>query len=165
MKNLVLIGLPGCGKTTVGQRLAAELGLVFVDCDAEIEKLAGKTVPELFAQSGEEVFRELESKVLADTLQTPGKVVSTGGGIVLKEENRAALRWATVIFLDRAPDNIMATCNMTGRPLMQTCSLEELAAQRRQLYLACADYIVSAEDIEEITAEIVGYWREGTCAF
>ena len=165
MKNLVLIGLPGCGKTTVGQRLAAELGLDFVDCDAEIEKRVGETIPKIFLEAGEEAFRRWETEVLADALKKPGKVVSAGGGIILKEENRAALRRATVVFLDRTPDNIMSTCNMAGRPLMQTCSLEELAAQRRQLYLACADYIVSAEDIEEIMAEIVGYWREGTCAF
>lgn len=165
MKNLVLIGLPGCGKTTVGQRLAAELGLAFVDCDAEIEKRAGKTIPEIFSREGEEQFRSLESEVLAKALETPGKVVSTGGGIVLKKENREVLRRATVVFLDREPNNIMLTCDMAGRPLMETCSLAELAAQRRQLYLDCADHIVTAESIEEITAEIVEYWREGTCVF
>lgn len=165
MKNLVLIGLPGCGKTTIGKRLSTELGLSFVDCDAEIEKLAGKTIPEIFAEDGEEAFRKWESEVLAEILQTPGRVVSTGGGIVLKEKNRVALRRATVVFLDRALVKIMSTCDLAGRPLMQSCTLEELAGKRRQFYLDCADYIVSAESIEEITAEIVGYWREGTCAF
>lgn len=165
MKNLVLIGLPGCGKTTVGQRLAAELGLAFVDCDAEIEKRAGKTIPEIFSREGEETFRELESEALFTLLNTPGKVVSAGGGIVLKKANREVLRRATVVFLDREPNNIMLTCNLAGRPLMETCALAELAAQRRQLYLDCADHIVTAESIEEITAEIVEYWREGTCVF
>ena len=165
MKNLVLIGLPGCGKTTIGRRLAAELGLAFVDCDAEIEKRAGKTIPEIFSREGEETFRELESEALFTLLNTPGKVVSAGGGIVLKKANREVLRRATVVFLDREPNNIMLTCDMAGRPLMETCSLAELAAQRRQLYLDCADHIVIAESIEEITAEIVEYWREGTCVF
>ena len=59
----------------------------------------------------------------------------------------------------------MSTCDMAGRPLMKSCSLEELSAQRRQLYLDCADYVVTAEKPDEITAEIIGYWREGTCAF
>ena len=165
MKNLVLIGLPGCGKTTVGQRLAAELGLGFVDCDAEIEKQAGKTIPEIFSRGGEETFRELESEALFTLLNTPGKVVSTGGGIVLKKANREVLRRATVVFLDREPNNIMSTCDMAGRPLMETCSLTELAAQRRNLYLNCADHVVTAENIEEIAAEITAYWREGTCVF
>ena len=165
MKNLVLIGLPGCGKSTVGQHLAAELGLAFVDCDIEIEKRAGKTIPEIFAQDGEEVFRKTESVVLAETLKTPGKVIATGGGIVLKRENQEVLSRATVVFLDRKIDNIMSTCNMAGRPLMQSCSLAELALERRQLYLDCADYVVTAENIEEITAEIIEYWRGGTCVF
>ena len=165
MKNLVLIGLPGCGKTTVGQRLAAELGLGFVDCDAEIEEKAGKTIPEIFAEDGEEIFRKWETEVLKDALKTPGKVVATGGGIVLREENRVALCRATTVFLDREPKRIMLTCDMAGRPLMQTCTLEELALERRQFYLDCADYVVTAEELEEIAAEIVEYWRGGTCVF
>lgn len=165
MKNLVLIGLPGCGKTTVGQRLAAELGLKFVDCDTEIEQIAGKTIPEIFAEDGEEIFRKRETEVLKDVLKTPGKVVATGGGIVLKEENRVALCRATAVFLDREPKKIMLTCDMAGRPLMKSYTLEELAAQRRKFYLDCADYIVTAEEPEEIAAEIVEYWRGGTCVF
>ena len=165
MKNLVLIGLPGCGKSTVGKRLSAELGLKFIDCDTEIEQKAGKTIPEIFAEEGEEIFRKRETEVLKDALKTPGKVVATGGGIVLKEENRRALCRATTVFLDREPKSIMLTCNMMGRPLMQTCTLEDLSLQRRQLYLGCADYIVTAEDLEEIAAEIVEYWRGGTCVF
>ena len=165
MKNLVLIGLPGSGKTTVGQRLAAELGLKFVDCDTEIEQKAGKTIPEIFAEDGEEIFRKWETEVLKDALKTPGKVVATGGGIVLKEENRVALCRATTVFLDRDLNNIRSTCDMAGRPLMQTCTLEELALERRQFYLDCADYVVTAEEPEEIAAEIVEYWRGGTCVF
>lgn len=165
MKNLVLIGLPGCGKTTIGRRLSAELGLDFVDCDVEIEKRAGRTIPEIFAKNGEEAFRRLESDLLAEVLKTPGKVVSAGGGIVLKKKNREVLGRATVVFLDRELRSIVSTCNLAGRPLMKKHSLEELAAQRRQLYLDCADHIVTAEDIEEITAEIVEYWRDGTCVF
>ena len=165
MKNLVLIGLPGCGKTTVGRLLAAELGLKFVDCDAEIEQIAGKTIPEIFAEDGEEIFRKWETEVLKDALKTPGKVVATGGGIVLKQKNRDVMGRATVVFLDRKPKEILSTCDMAGRPLMRTCTLEELAAQRRQFYLDCADYVVTAEEPEEIVAEIVEYWRGGTCVF
>ena len=165
MKNLVLIGLPGCGKTTVGRCLAAELGLIFVDCDGEIEKRSGKSIPEIFAQDGEEAFRTWESEVLTEVLARPGKVVSTGGGIVLKKENRDVLSRATVVFLDRTPDNILSSCDMADRPLMQTKTLAELAGERRELYLDCADHRVAAENLDEIIAEIIAYWREGTCAF
>ena len=165
MKNLVLIGLPGCGKTTIGKRLAAELGLIFRDCDEEVERLAGKKIPEIFSQDGEERFREWEKEVLADLLKKPGKVIATGGGVVLKSENREALKRATVVFLNRKICNIMSTCDLAGRPVMQSCTLAELAQQRQAWYLACADHTVTAEDPDEITAEIVAYWREGTCAF
>ena len=165
MKNLVLIGLPGCGKSTVGRRLAAELGLSFLDCDAEIEGKTGKKVEEIFAKMEEKFFRDQESEVLAQALSKPGKVIATGGGIVLRKENRDLLKKATVVFLDREIKNIMSTCDMAGRPLMKTKTLEELARERRELYLSCADYVVTAEKPDEITAEIIGYWREGTCAF
>lgn len=165
MKNLVLIGLPGCGKSTVGRRLAAELGLSFLDCDAEIEGKTGKKVEEIFAKMEKNFFRDQESEVLAQALSKPGKVIATGGGIVLRKENRDLLKKATVVFLDREIKNIMSTCDMAGRPLMKTKTLEELARERRGLYLSCADYVVTAEKPDEITAEIIGYWREGTCAF
>ena len=165
MKNLVLIGLPGCGKSTVGKCLAAELGLSFFDCDAEIEAKIGKRVEEIFAKMEEKFFRDQESEILAQALSKPGKVIASGGGIVLRKENRELLKRATVVFLDRKVEEIMSTCDMAGRPLMKSCSLEELSAQRRQLYLDCADYVVTAEKPDEITAEIIGYWREGTCAF
>ena len=165
MKNLVLIGLPGCGKSTVGRRLATELGLSFLDCDAEIEGKNRKKVEEIFAKMEEKFFRDQESEVLAQALSEPGRVIATGGGIVLRQENRDLLRRATVVFLDRAPKNIMSTCDMKGRPLMRTKTLAELAGERRELYLDCADYAVTAEDLDEITAEIIAYWREGTCAF
>lgn len=165
MKNLVLIGLPGCGKSTVGRRLATELGLSFLDCDAEIEGKNGKKVEEIFAKMEEKFFRDQESEVLAQALSKPGRVIATGGGIVLRKENRELLRKATVVFLDRQINNIMLTCDMAGRPLMKTKSLDELSQERRELYLSCADYVVTAEDLEEITMEIIGYWREGTCAF
>ena len=83
----------------------------------------------------------------------------------MKKENRDTLSRAAVVFLDRSPISIMSTCDMAGRPLMRSFTLEELAVQRRQLYLDCADYIVTAEDLEEITAEITAYWRESTCVF
>ncbi len=165
MKNLVLIGLPGCGKSTVGKRLAMELNLSFYDCDAEIEGKVGKKVEEIFAEREEKFFRDQESEILAKALEKPGKVIATGGGIVLREENRELLKRATVVFLDRQVNSILSTCDLAGRPLMKTKSLEQLSRERRALYLRCADYVVTAEDPEETTMEIIGYWREGRCAF
>ena len=160
MKNLVLIGLPGCGKSTVGRLAAAELGLVFTDCDAAVEKRTGMAVAEIFARDGEDAFREIESEVLADILAKSGQVVAAGGGVVLRRENREALKSAAVLFIDRTPDDIMSTCDMAGRPLLRTKSLPVLSAERRGLYLACADEVITAENIEEITAKVVEYRRE-----
>lgn len=120
MKNLVLIGMMGCGKSTCGRRLAEALRRDFVDTDGEIERLAGCPISEIFATKGEAYFRQLETDVAKSLAKTENLVIATGGGMILAEENRQYLREnGVVIFLNRDPAQIFDTANMAGRPLGQ----------------------------------------------
>ncbi len=139
-ENVVLVGMPGAGKTTVGHILAAREGRPFIDLDDEIVREAGKSIPEIFAEEGEVGFRERESSVLKKVVsQHTGAVISTGGGAVLREENRRALhRSGRVFFLDRSPESILPTAS---RPL--SSDREALAARYRErypIYLEAADH-------------------------
>ena len=138
--NLVLIGMPGSGKTTVGQALALARGTLLIDCDREIVRRAGKSIPEIFAQDGEAAFRELEAQVIADFGREKGLVIATGGGAVLREDNVRALRQnGRVIMLERRLDALA----QDGRPL--STSLEALEAMwraREPQYRAAADAVI-----------------------
>ena len=138
-ENIVLIGMPGCGKSTVGQALAQKLGKTFVDADEELVKLAGKTIPEIFAEDGEAVFRDWETKVLAELGKRSGLILSTGGGCVTQARNYPLLHQNGAIFwlkrdLEKLPTD--------GRPLSQANKLTAMYAIRRPLYEAFADCIV-----------------------
>ncbi len=135
-KNIVLIGMPGCGKTVIGRQLSRFLQRPFIDLDAEIEKKAGKTIPELFAEDGEEVFRSIETECAAEAGKKSGCIISTGGGIVTRERNKPHLRQnSTVVYLFR-PTSKLATKN---RPLSQSSDLEEMAKVRVPLYNEWSD--------------------------
>ncbi|MBR4990579.1 MAG: shikimate kinase [Oscillospiraceae bacterium] len=139
MGNIVLIGMPGCGKTTVGQLLAAKTGKPFADSDALIEELAGKPIPQIFAQDGEDVFRQWETKALKQLGKQSGLVIATGGGCVTREHNRSLLRQnGIVVWLKRDIDQLPTV----GRPLSQTNPLSELYQIRKPLYKAFADLSV-----------------------
>ena len=143
MKKLILIGLPGSGKTTVGGLLARQLGLPFRDCDPQVERLAGRTVAQLFS-CGEDC------------------VLATGGGAVLRPENRALLRRSGVVFwLDRPVADIERTLERANRPLLAGGgSLETLRRQREALYRICADYAIR-EDTAQAAAEVIAaIWRK-----
>lgn len=118
MKKLILIGLPGSGKTTVGGLLARQLGLPFRDCDPQVERLAGRTVAQLFS-CGEECFRRWETAALQALCAGEDCVLATGGGAVLRPENRALLRRSGVVFwLDRPVADIERTLERANRPLL-----------------------------------------------
>ena len=153
--NLVLVGMPGCGKTTVGRALARLSGKPFVDLDERIVDSAGASIPEIFAQEGEETFRHLESLVLDDVCTQGGQVIATGGGAVLQAENRAAMRrTGRVYFLRRALEELPTD----GRPLSQKGSLEEMYRARKPLYSAAADVVIDNNVALEETAELI--WRD-----
>ncbi len=143
MENIILIGMPGSGKSTIGRHLAAKLSKEFVDADAQIVSAAGMTIPEIFSQSGEAGFRQIESKVLSDLGKRSGLVIATGGGCVTQECNYAHLHQNGTIFcLDRH----LSKLPTDGRPLSQKGKLEEMYRIRHPLYQRFADYTVDNND-------------------
>ncbi len=153
--NLVLVGMPGCGKSTVGRVLSEKTGLPLVDLDEEIARRAGCPIPDFFAREGEAAFRDLESRTLAEAMSKTGQIVSTGGGCVLRPENRLAMRRSgRVYFLQRDLDALPTD----GRPLSQAGSLEEMYRVRLPSYNAAADASVFNNAPAEETAQEI--WRD-----
>ena len=139
MQNIVLIGMPGCGKSTVGKALADILGRSFVDADAKIVQLAGKPIPRIFAEDGEEVFREYETRVLAELGKQSCLVIATGGGCVTRQRNYPLLHQnSRILWLKRD----LASLATDGRPLSQANKLTQMYEVRRPLYEAFADCAV-----------------------
>lgn len=159
MENIVLIGMPGCGKTTIGGLLASKTGKRFVDADEEIVKFAGCSIPEIFATKGEQTFRAMESKVLEKLGKESGLIISTGGGCVTRPENKGFLWRNGRIFCLHRPLQLLAT---DGRPLSQATSLEDMYCIRKPMYDAFADYHINNScTTESAAAEILQIW-EGT---
>lgn len=149
MENIVLIGMPGCGKSTIGKVLEEKTGRKFVDADEEIVRLAGKTIPEIFAQDGEKVFRDWETKALADLGKQSGLIIATGGGCVTKERNFSLLHQnGTIFWLQRELDLLPTD----GRPLSQSGKLVEMYQVRKPLYEAFADRVIGNNGDPESTA-------------
>lgn len=140
MENIILIGMPGSGKTTIGRKIAEATGKEFVDADAVIAEKAGCTIPEIFSAQGEPGFRALETQVLAELGKASGLVLSTGGGCITREENYPLLHQNGTIFcLERE----LCRLPTDGRPLSQANKLEEMYRIRKPLYEAFGDYQIS----------------------
>ena len=138
-QNVVLIGMPGCGKTTAGKALARRLGKDFMDVDEEIVREAGMSILEIFAREGEAGFRRRESQVVREVGCRTCCVISTGGGVVTRPENRDPLRQnGKIIHLLRD----LSLLPSAGRPISQRTSAEELWRQRKSLYAAFADAVI-----------------------
>lgn len=138
--NLVLVGMPGCGKSSIGKIISETMQRPLIDTDAEIEKTAGKSIPEIFAQDGEDYFRALESQVIKTVCSGHGSVITTGGGAVLKEENRLMMRQNSRVCLIHRPLEQLAR---SGRPLSAgDGAIERLWQQRKDLYTQTADYVI-----------------------
>lgn len=139
-QNLVLIGMPGCGKTTVGKLLASRLGRPFFDADAELLSKLGCDIPTFFASRGEAAFREAETAVLAALGSRSGCVIATGGGCVTRPENYPLLHQnGVLLWLERSLDRLPTD----GRPVSQSTSPEALYAARQPLYARFADHRIS----------------------
>ncbi len=140
-QNLVLIGMPGCGKTTLGKRLAAKRGMAFLDTDDLIREQAGADIPTIFAKRGEAGFRDIESEVIRSLESVQNTVIATGGGAILRPENVNILRAnGRLCFLDRPLDALVTT---DDRPLSSNSDLlRQRYNERYDLYCAAADYTV-----------------------
>jgi shikimate kinase len=155
-KNIVLVGLMGCGKSTIGRKLQTMLGYPLVDTDQWIEEKAGMTISEIFARRGESVFRELESAVLNELSApgTPRRIIATGGGIVGRRANRKLLsQLGYVVWLQAPVDVILQrTARNRDRPLLQTenprAKVEKLIAERSPLYHEIADLELETAGLE-----------------
>jgi shikimate kinase len=167
-RHLVLVGLMGAGKSTVGERCAAELGRPFVDTDRLVELHAGTTVADVFAQQGEAAFRALERTAVADACASPEPlVIACGGGAVLDADNRRVLREHGVVVWLRAGADVLGARvgSGAGRPLLHgappAATLERLAELRAPSYEAAAHVAVDTDGlpIEAVTTRVIEEFR------
>lgn len=139
MQNIILIGMPGCGKTTLGKALSEETGRTFIDADSWIEDQAGKSIPDIFSQDGEDIFRDWETRALDTLGKESGLIIATGGGCVTKDRNYPLLHQnGTIFWLQRSID----TLPVQGRPLSQSMPLARMYRQREKMYADFADYMI-----------------------
>lgn len=161
--RVVLVGMPGAGKSTIGRRIASALNLPIVDSDVLIEQGEGKACGEVYAQLGEEAFRELEVGYVARALATGG-VVSLGGGAVVSEQVRTLLQRHTVVWIDvTAEEGIRRTAEDASRPVLDGDDREqryrELMEQREPLYREVSSFRVRTDERppQRVVAEILGF--------
>ena len=142
--NLVLIGMPGSGKTTIGKAIAKELSMDFIDSDDEIVKSQGVTIPKIFEDLGEVGFREIESQIIKEISSLQGRVIATGGGAVLNKRNIELLKEnGLVVFIDRPLDDIVVT---DDRPLSSNRELlKKRYNERYDIYKNSADFVIKTE--------------------
>ena len=155
VKNIVIIGMPGSGKTTIGKAVAAATGRTFISTDEEIVKRAGRSIPEIFASDGEEAFRSMEQAVLKDICKESGLVIATGGGSVLRDENKDIIRCNSIAVEILRDYSLLST---EGRPLSEGKSAEDLEvmyAERKCHYDAVKDISVENNLAPEEVAKLI----------
>ena len=152
MENIILVGMPGCGKTTIGRLLAREMGKQFVDADEALEARVGRKITDIIPTDGEAAFRSLETETLAELGKQSGFVIATGGGCVTQERNYPLLHQnGTILWLTRALDKLPTE----GRPLSQTGKLQQMLATRQPMYRRFADAVIENDGtVEETLAQI-----------
>ena len=161
--NIILIGFMGCGKSSVGIRLSYQLRRTMIDTDKWIEQRQKKTISQIFQESGEEAFRQMETECLKELIRTADRqIISVGGGLPMREENHELLKeLGRVFYLKVTPETVYERVkNDTTRPLLQVEDpmerIRTLMEKRAPVYEACADVILEASDLtlEEITKKI-----------
>ncbi len=167
MKSLprpLLIGLMGCGKSSIGRRLAKRLDMPLIDLDERIVEQAGSSIPDIFAQFGEAYFSDMESRILHDIIDQQA-IIATGGGVILRAANRKLLKsHPPVIWLKAAPEFLAGRiAGDSNRPLIANQDalqkLTALAIERYPLYESCADLIIARDDMnkDDITTLIIDF--------
>lgn len=154
MKNIVLIGMMGCGKSTIGALLSEKLGRKLVDTDALIVEREGRSIPEIFAAEGEGYFRDLELSVSRELGEKEDLIIACGGGLPLRDDCIASLKSGGVVFwLRRDPGETYDTMDTAGRPLAQQGREDFLArfAQREPIYRSWADHVIDDFSSPECT--------------
>ncbi len=164
MSNIVLIGLSGSGKSSVGKILAKKLNMAFVDTDDMVISLVNKSIEDIFAKDGEEVFRSYEAICAIEASENDNTVISTGGGIILREENMKVLsKNGIVFFLNRSPDEIFKTVTLDNRPLVKNNKekLQALYLERINLYQKYAMHTISnSKSAKNAVAKIIEIYNE-----
>ena len=150
MKNIILIGMPGSGKSAIGRTLGRMTGRRLIEIDAEIEKTAGKDIPSIFAESGEEGFRKIETEVMRDLCRLSGCIISTGGGCVTRQENYPLLHQNGRIFWIKRDLKLLAK---KGRPISLKTPAEQIYADRKDKYEAFADVVIDNDSTVNAAAE------------
>lgn len=145
-KNIVLVGIMGCGKTSIGLSLSYKLKMPVIDMDKEIEKQEKMLISEIFAKYGEEYFRNVETQTAKKLSKLDGYIISTGGGVVLKGENMEYLKNnGIIVYIHRTPDEIVKSVNTENRPLLKDGpqKLFDIYNARHNTYLKYADVVVN----------------------
>lgn len=159
-KHIILIGMPGCGKTTIGKRLAKEINANFIDMDHYLVEKEGRTINEIFQQDGEDIFRELETSAIRNVSIMQPSIISTGGGVIKKKKNIDLLRDNGILFfINRPLDNIISDIDIESRPLLKDHidNLKRLYEERYDLYNSYCHYnIVNDRDVGYVVREILG---------
>lgn len=156
-KNITLVGMPGCGKSTIGRELAELTGREFIDLDDYITQKVGCSIPQIFAEKGEPYFRDLESQCLEEVSKLSGMVLSMGGGTPLRSQNRRMIRQnSTVVWLKRT----LSLLPRDGRPISQANDLAKLYEIRKPFYEAVSEYFINVQESPDVNAknilEVIG---------
>lgn len=160
MKNVYLIGMPGCGKSTVGKAVSQKLGIEFSDLDEYIVSFSGRTIADMF-EEGESVFRKAETDSLKEVAKKENLIVATGGGVVVTPENIGIMQNSgTVIFIDSSVESILKNSSLDGRPLLKDKNrIYDLYNNRIELYRKAAMHTVdnngSFDEVIKKTEEII----------
>ncbi len=145
-RHIFIIGMPGCGKSSLGKKVASNMGLSYVDTDQRIEGAVGCTTAQMFEKYGEQAFRNAETNILIQLTREPGSLVSTGGGMVMRENNREIMRnHGIIVLIDRPLEEIMGDIKLNRRPLLAKKGLpevERLYHERIDTYRSVADAVL-----------------------
>ena len=160
MQNIILIGMPGCGKTTIGKLLAQKLNREFIDSDKVFEETICPDITEYFSTNGEDDFRREETKILRKLSQKNNCIIATGGGVVERQENKEILQsGGTVVFIDRNPEDIYGDIDATIRPILLANGKDRIFTLYDRRYEKYRDYChIRTENIgtlEEIAEKII----------